>query len=165
MKNLRSLHPTPVQIFWLWQACSENVNSLTKVLHVQVTQQRIVESTANLDNISPRDEALMFAIYLSAMMSVTNEESLRVMGEPAHVCIERFTSAAQSALSNAGLLSSADMTLLQAFTLFIVGIRNPSAAKCSHFSPVIDTLTRRCSNHMAYDWFSREAGATTWPTS
>jgi len=119
---LSSFHPNPVRIFWLWQKYLDNVNSLVKILHVQTSQQMIIEASTDLTTVAPDVEALMFAIYSSALASISNQECQKTMGEPLDVLIERFTSLTQQALMNAGFLRSFSLTTLQAFVSFLVNL-------------------------------------------
>ena len=61
--ELRAMHPKPLIIFRLWQVFLDNINPLTKLIHAPTTQQRLLEASANLENISREWEALLFAIY------------------------------------------------------------------------------------------------------
>lgn len=85
-------------------------------------QQLIIEASSNLVHISPGMEALMFAIYLSAVMSLQEDECQKLMGEPAPVLIQRFSLSTQQALVNARFLKSVDIFTLQAFVLFLVSL-------------------------------------------
>ena len=118
--NLHSSHPQPLQIFKLWQTCLDNVNPLVKLFHAPTVQQMILEASGNLDKLSTSTEALMFAIYLCATMSLSEEECKSMMGKSRAAIVLRFANAAQQALVNAKVLQSSNMVVLQAFTLFLV---------------------------------------------
>lgn len=118
--SLTSSHPDPLQIFRLWQTCLDNVNPLAKVFHAPTVQKMIVEASSDLSNMIPSIEALMFAIYLSAVVSMTDEDCEKMMKESRSVQITKFSNAAQQALINAEFLKSSDLMVLQAFTLFLV---------------------------------------------
>jgi hypothetical protein len=113
-------HPTPVQIFKLWQIYLDNINPLVKVFHAPTVQQMILEATGHLDDVPKNVEALMFAIYSVAIPSMTDEECKAVLGEPQDRLAYRFRSAAQFALVNANVLKTNDIMVLQALTLFLV---------------------------------------------
>lgn len=133
LKPLASTHPTPVQIFLLWQTYLDNVNPLLKLFHAPTVQQTILDAASNLENMPQSTEALMFAIYFLSITSLRNNDCERIMGESRHVLLARFSNATQHALINAGLLKSSNMTVLQAFVLFLV-------------SPSFAMLARRCSS-------------------
>ncbi len=121
--SLAHLHPPPVQIFKLWQTFLDNVNPLTKIFHAPTIQLRILEASADLENIPKGLEALMFGIYATAVMSMGHSEwdvNFGEMGEARQIALTRYRKAAKLALSRAGLLRSSDMTILQAFVLYLV---------------------------------------------
>jgi hypothetical protein len=120
LKSLVSSHPTPVQIFLLWQTFLDNVNPLLKLFHAPTVQQSILDAATNLENIPQSTEALMFAIYLLSITSLRNNDCERIMGESRPVLFARYSVATQQALINAELLKSSDITVLQAFVLFLV---------------------------------------------
>jgi hypothetical protein len=122
LKPLVSSHPTPVQIFLLWQTCLDNVNPLLKLFHAPTVQQMILDAASNLENIPQSTEALMFAIYFLSITSLRNDDCERIMGESRPVLLARFSNATQQALINAELLKSSNMTVLQAFVLFLVSL-------------------------------------------
>lgn len=68
--DLRPLHPLPSQIPYMWQLYKENVDPIVKVIHVPSVDKLIKEARKNLDNLTPANEALMFAIYFAAIHSM-----------------------------------------------------------------------------------------------
>ena len=120
--NLRQLHPPPVQIFKMWQTFLDNVNPLIKIFHAPTIQQKILEASADLDNIPKGLEALMFGIYCTAVMSCNVQDWDTTFGHGVSkpTLLMRYQAAARQALSRAGLMRSSDMTILQAFVLYLV---------------------------------------------
>ncbi|KAI9740689.1 MAG: hypothetical protein M1818_004653 [Claussenomyces sp. TS43310] len=123
LRILSSQHPGPVQIFRLWQAFLDNVNPLVKLFHAPTVHQSILEATTDLSKISRDTEALMFSIYLSSVTSLTDDECRNIMGESRSVLLSTFSNAAQQALINAKVLRSTNLTVVQAFTLFLLSMR------------------------------------------
>lgn len=119
-QGIASLHPQPVQVFKLWQAFLDNVNPLSKVIHAPTVQVQILDATGNLDNLQPNTEALLFAIYTTAICSLSSDECESIMGEPKTDLFPRYLTATEQALSRAGFLESSDLVLLQAFVLLLV---------------------------------------------
>jgi hypothetical protein len=118
--RLRSLHPHPVQIFKLWLLYLANINPLVKLFHTPTVQQIISDASGNLDDIPRNVEALLFAIYCITIESLSDGDCITLLGQSKSAVSQRFRSCAQHALSNASLLKSSDLMVLQAFTLFIV---------------------------------------------
>lgn len=123
LETLRSSHPQPVHMFMLWQTFLDNVNPLVKLFHAPTVQQLILEASSNLDNIAASTEALMFAIYLCAVTSLRNGDCKRIVGASRNELLARFSNAAQQALINAEVLKTSNMVVLQAFTLFLLAMR------------------------------------------
>ena len=121
--ELRSVHPKPLIMFRLWQVFLDNVNPLTKIIHAPTTQQRLLDASANLEKITKEWEALMLAIYLSAIQSMSTDECQSIMGEKKGVLIRKYHLAVRSALLKANFTSSLDILLVQAFTLYLLSVR------------------------------------------
>ncbi|RDL39484.1 uncharacterized protein BP5553_03824 [Venustampulla echinocandica] len=129
-KNLALLHPPPVHLFMMWQTFLVNVNPLVKMFHAHTVQQTILDASADLENVSRPTEALMFSIYLLAVTSLGNEECETMFGESRAVLLGKYSHAAQQALINAKFLKSLNMATLQAFALYLLGVRrvyNPNS--------------------------------------
>lgn len=120
LQSLSPYHPEPVRIFKLWQAFVDNINPLVKLFHAPTVQQYILEASTVLHRVPPCIEALMFSIYLAAVMSLTDGECMTMMGEPRSTLLSRFSNAAQQAIINAELLKSTSIVVLQAFTIYLV---------------------------------------------
>jgi hypothetical protein len=119
--TLLPLHPDPIQIFKLWQVYLDNMNPLVKVFHAPTVQQLILEASGDLANMPRNVEALLFAIYCISSESLSDGECIAVLGQPKSSALRRFRHGAQCAFTNASLLKTSDLMVLQAFTLFAVG--------------------------------------------
>ncbi|KAE8442920.1 hypothetical protein EG329_002524 [Mollisiaceae sp. DMI_Dod_QoI] len=122
-KNLTLLHPDPVHIFRLWHVYLDNVNPLFKITHSPTVQQQIIEASSNLGDVTPAFEALMFAIYCSATLSMTEEECVSIFGEDRDTLILRYRNGCQQALINASFLRTSDLQVLTALFLYLLSIR------------------------------------------
>ena len=121
--DLMAMHPNPLIIFRLWQIFLDNVNPLIKIVHAPTTQRGLLDASADLKNISKEWEALIFAVYLSAIQSMSVNECETIMGEDKDILFRKYHSAAKSALLRANFTSSLDILLLQAFTLYLLAVR------------------------------------------
>ncbi|KAG9190382.1 hypothetical protein G6011_08470 [Alternaria panax] len=145
--NLLSLHPTPVQIFKLWQSYLRNIHPLVKICHTPTTQQLILDASDNLHSL-PRDtEALLFAIYCITVESLEEDECLLILGEPKGISTQRFRQGAQHALANANFLRSSSVMLLQAFTMFILSLQDYDARVIWIFSGIAQRIGQRIGLH------------------
>ncbi len=118
--SLSAFHPNPGQIFRLWQTFLDNVNPLIKVIHVPTVQQQLLEASENLEDVSKSMEALMFAIYSLAAISMSNIECESIFGETKNALITRYRNATRYALIAADFITTSDLVVLQAFVLFLV---------------------------------------------
>ena len=72
--DLRSCHPIPSHSTYLWSVYKENVEPLIKILHVPTVDAIMLDARRDLDKLSPGTEALVFAIYYSAVISLEPDE-------------------------------------------------------------------------------------------
>lgn len=118
--SVTSAHPSPIQMFQLWQVYISNVNPLLKITHTPTLQADIISASANPSKISRPLEALMFAIYFSAVTSLTEDEVQTMFGEDRSILLGRYHNATQQALVNAEFMKSTELAVLQAFFLYLV---------------------------------------------
>jgi len=130
-KDLSALHPPPVQIFRLWQTFLDNVNPLVRMFHAPTVQQTIIDVSGDLANIPRPTEALLFAIYLVAVISLRNDECESRFGEPRNKLLTRYSHGTQIALIKAKFLKSLNLNTLQALTLYLVSVLQSSFGSSS----------------------------------
>jgi hypothetical protein len=118
--SLRALHPQPAQISKLWQSFLDNINPLAKIIHAPTVQLKFVEAAGNLDNVPKSTNALMFAIYFSAVASMTETGCQVMLGESQSTLLRRYHAGAQKALVAAKFLRASDLAVLQALLIFLV---------------------------------------------
>ncbi|KAJ5465525.1 hypothetical protein N7530_009312 [Penicillium desertorum] len=123
-KVLTELHPSPLNIFKLWQAFLENVNPLTKIIHAPTVQQQILDAMSDLLKVSREIEALMFAIYCIALVSLQAEDVEESFGESKKALLSKCRRGAQLAFKNASLLRTSSSVVLQAFMLYLLCMRS-----------------------------------------
>ncbi|KAJ5426148.1 hypothetical protein N7465_001218 [Penicillium sp. CMV-2018d] len=121
---LTELHPSPLNIFKLWQAFLENVNPLTKIIHAPTVQQQILDAMSDLGKVSREIEALMFAIYCIALVSLQAEDVEKSFGESKKALLSKCRRGAQLAFKNASLLRTSSSVVLQAFMLYLLCMRS-----------------------------------------
>ena len=124
MVNMRSLHPSPSQIFILWEVFKENVDPLVRVLHRPTAKNILINASSNTDGLSRSAEALLFAIYYGAVVSLTPEQCQSLLGESKDTLSKRYRFGTEQALARAGFLNSSSLMLLQAFVFFLICVRH-----------------------------------------
>lgn len=119
--RLTALHPSPLDIFRLWQLFLNNVNPLIKLVHAPTVQQQILDASADLQGVPANTEALMFGVYSMSIASITTGECHAFFGRERGLLLAQYHAGARKALANASLLRSSDLVTLQAFALYLVG--------------------------------------------
>jgi Fungal specific transcription factor domain len=117
-------HPPAKHINQLWRAFLQNVNPLTKLVHVPSLQTAIEKAITNIERIPKGFEALMFAIYSIAVLSLTDEECKDTLGESRATLLPHYVGATRTALTRAGFMSSTSVVTLQALVIHILSIRD-----------------------------------------
>lgn len=118
--RITHLHPSPIQIFQLWQIYIDNVNPLLKVSHVPTLQTQIIKAGADLEKIPKPLESFMFNMYLIAVTSMIDDDVQTTFGETKTTLLGRYHKASQQSLVNSGFMRSNDLMALQAFFLYLV---------------------------------------------
>jgi len=121
-ESVAHLHPPAIQIFQLWQIYINNVNPLLRITHIPTVQGQIIEASARLEKTPKGVEALMFAIYLMAITSLEDSDVQKMFDETRTTMLGRYHTALQQALINAGFMRTNDITVLQAYMLYLVSI-------------------------------------------
>lgn len=133
-ESLSHFHPSSIQIFRLWEKFLDNVNPLVKIIHVPTVQRQLLEASVDLENVSRSFEALMFAIYASAITSLSNEECMELMNVPRQQLLKLYYKIAQQALTRAGIFATTDIIVLQAAVILFALVCQPAFIKfCIHF--------------------------------
>ncbi|KFZ11464.1 hypothetical protein V501_04749 [Pseudogymnoascus sp. VKM F-4519 (FW-2642)] len=117
-------HPPAEIIRQLWQTFIENVNPLMKVVHIPSLQTAMDKAISNIENIPRGFEALMFAIYHIAIISLTDDECKEVTGETRAILLRRYLAATKAALSRARFMSTSSIVVLQALAIHLISIRD-----------------------------------------
>ena len=64
-------------------------------------QSQILEVSADLESVPKNIEALLFAVYLCAVVSLNNKDCENILGDSRSTLMEKYSSAAQQAVVNA----------------------------------------------------------------
>ncbi|KAL9106885.1 MAG: hypothetical protein Q9227_008133 [Pyrenula ochraceoflavens] len=123
IQDLGGLHPNEATIHRLWHFFVENVNPLSKVLHIPTTHTMISEAARDIQNTPKNLEVLMFAIYACAVASLTIEECRREFGQERSRFLAKWLGAGRIALQNSRFLRTSDMMVLQGFVLYLLAAR------------------------------------------
>ncbi|KAF2830842.1 hypothetical protein CC86DRAFT_367496 [Ophiobolus disseminans] len=123
--NHRPRHPRPENMHQLWDIFVENVDPLSKVVHVLTLKPAFQKAAADPSGTIPRSfEALMFAIYSTAIMSLNDDECRRRFSEPHQTLLSLYTHATAAALSRAKFMGTTSLVVLQALVLHLLAVRD-----------------------------------------
>jgi hypothetical protein len=122
--SLLPYHPPTHLSVTLLNLFIENVLPLVHIFHMPTTEQWFWDSIVSLDTLDRNTEALLFAIYYSAVISMDEDQCLGVLGEPRSGSLDKFRFAVEQAMARANLLNTQSLILLQAAVLFLSGLRN-----------------------------------------
>ena len=118
--DFREEYPSPLHAFLLWQVFLQNVNPLSKIIHVPSVQDHIVDAASNYDTIPIPTLALLFSIYAAAVMSLDDQECQKKVRESKNCLLHRYLSATQRALVATSFMHSKNLIILQALAIFSV---------------------------------------------
>ncbi|KAF7555491.1 hypothetical protein G7Z17_g2113 [Cylindrodendrum hubeiense] len=118
--ELHLLHPEPRHIYRLWQTFVENVNPLTKIIHVPTLQRRILDASGDPANVSKPLSAILFAIYTLSVTSMSSADCQASFGETRGDLLTRYRAATVRALIAADFLTTKELEVLEAFYLFLI---------------------------------------------
>jgi hypothetical protein len=118
--NVEDFRPSAAQAFRLWQTFLERVNPLTKVIHVPSLQPKLVEATTDPASIPKNVEALLFSIYVMAVVSLNERECRQQLGCSKDEAYQRFSAGCRMALMRIGIMKTYDLVVLQALVLYLV---------------------------------------------
>ncbi|ETS77902.1 hypothetical protein PFICI_09964 [Pestalotiopsis fici W106-1] len=120
----KSRHPPPEGIQELWKIFIENIDPLTKVLHVPSLWPAVNKAANNIEVIPRAFEALMFAIYSAAVMSLGDDECKSRLNAPRKTLLSRYIAATKRALARAKFMGSTNLVVLQALALHLLSVRD-----------------------------------------
>ncbi|PKS05100.1 hypothetical protein jhhlp_008467 [Lomentospora prolificans] len=104
----------------------ERVDPIFKILHRPSVTLHLIQSKSYLDYEPehPAVVALDTAIFYCAICTMNEEECASALGSGKKALLPKFRSSAEIALIRVGLVSTKDITVLQAFLLFLVATRS-----------------------------------------
>lgn len=123
--DLRQFRPLPSQVPFLLDIFSENVNLICSIVHMPTITKMLREKrTIDMSHLSPSDEALMFSIYYAAVTSMEEEDVIANFGSTTKRELNlKFRLGLEHALTRADFLTHPNLTLVQAFVIFLLLLR------------------------------------------
>lgn len=122
--SLLSYHPSLPQAVNLFAIFTENVSPVIRLFHMPSLSKTYWDSIASLESLDKNTEALLFAIYYSTTISLSDQDCLSLLGLTRDAATEKYRFSVEQALARADLLNTHSMVLLQAAVLFLSALRN-----------------------------------------
>lgn len=118
---------SPAVVAQLYDVYDRQVDPIVKITHRQTLKAYLVDQKGFLgfDLCDPRPAALRAAVCYSAVASMTEQQCQAAFGCPKLKVLPEFRDACDVALNKASLLTSREMTVLQAFVLYLVSSLSP----------------------------------------
>lgn len=119
-QNLRDYHPSPgvMQLMWDYYVC--NVDILVKVLHKPTVDALILDATREHEYLSASTDALLFAIWLGTVTTMTSEQCKCLLRKDRSSLRQHYQFALEQALARAGWMTTQETVVLQALVLYMV---------------------------------------------
>src|SRR6185436_15612239 len=99
-------HPSADRIRKLWEIYMDSIDPLTKIIHVSTIRPAIEKAAADTGAIPRSFEALMFAIYSAAIMSLNEAECQQCFSSPRTPLLTHHIRLTEAALSRAHFMST-----------------------------------------------------------
>ncbi|KAL2129775.1 hypothetical protein VTI74DRAFT_7309 [Chaetomium olivicolor] len=104
----------------LWTTYVERVEPLWKILYIPSTARVVEAISQEPAKASKADECLLFAVYHSATVSMTEEECIAKFRVSRAALLQHYYFAARQALVNAAFLKTTEIAVMQALVLFLL---------------------------------------------
>ncbi|KAF2705578.1 hypothetical protein K504DRAFT_439853, partial [Pleomassaria siparia CBS 279.74] len=122
--DLREFQPLPSQVPFLLDVFAENVNFVVQIVHMPTVTKMVREMrTGGTTHLTPSNEALLFSIYYAAITSMEDDDVMTNFGSSKTYLSLKFRLGLEHALAKADFLNAPDLTLVQAFALFLGLVR------------------------------------------
>lgn len=120
---LSQYHPTAEAAMIMWNTYTDNVEPITRILHVPSSAATIERVARAPELADARDKCLAFAIYHFAVFSMTEADCVEKLSQSRSDLMSAYHFATRQALVNASFLKTTDLAVLQAFVLFLLPSR------------------------------------------
>ncbi|KAI1323304.1 hypothetical protein F5Y16DRAFT_403606 [Xylariaceae sp. FL0255] len=124
LSSSHDFHPLPSQIPFLLDIFSDNVNLIVQIVHMPTIRKLVRPSRGGTTvQLTPVNEALLFAIYYAAITSMEEEDVTSNFGSPKKELNLKYRLGLEHALAKADFLNVPDIGLVQAFAIFLFLVR------------------------------------------
>jgi len=122
--DLLTCHPPASHAPHLWATYQDRVEPILKILHVPTMDEIMKVARQTPERLSRGHEALVFAVYFSAVVAMEPGELLAEFNADKETLLRQYRFALEVALARANFLFTSELAVLQAFTLFLIVVRS-----------------------------------------
>ncbi|KAJ6006247.1 hypothetical protein N7451_004191 [Penicillium sp. IBT 35674x] len=147
-QSLYSYHPEPSQASDLFEIFKENVVPLVHIFHMPTLIPICWQAFSLPETLDCNTEALMFAIYYSAIISMNTHQCEDILRLSRTAALKHYHFAMKHAIARANILNTQSTVLLQAVVLFLSALRNEDASRtCWSLTALIFHAARAMGLH------------------
>ncbi|KAF7543123.1 hypothetical protein G7Z17_g10996 [Cylindrodendrum hubeiense] len=122
--SLLDYHPSLPHAIAILNIFTQNVLPLVHIFHMPTTTRMYWDAIVSLDSLNRNTEALLFAIYYSAVISMDSDQCMSILGTTRKSALDKYRLAIEQALTRANFLNTQSIILLQAAVVFLSALRN-----------------------------------------
>lgn len=140
-------HPTPFDASQLWSIYCDNIHPISKMVDRPATQ-RLIRQVANGTQVTIADHALLFAVYSSALATISPEQCMTAFNKSHANMQAELWGGARYWLHRAHFWKTQDFRVLQAFVVFLSCL-HPSVdpRSIATFTATADRIAKRLGLH------------------
>lgn len=128
-QSLRAYHPPLSQSVALFEIFKQRIAPLVHIFHMPTLVASYWDAVASPESLDRNTEALLFAIYYSAVISMESQQCEEVLGFSRAAAVKHYQFAVEQAMARANLLNTQSVVLIQAVVLFLSALRNEDASR------------------------------------
>lgn len=128
-QSLRAYHPPLSQSVALFEIFKHSVAPLVHIFHMPTLVASYWDAVASPESLDRNTEALLFAIYYSAVISMESQQCEELLGFSRAAAVKHNQFAVEQAMARANLLNTQSVVLIQAVVLFLSALRNEDASR------------------------------------
>ncbi|KAI1166086.1 fungal-specific transcription factor domain-containing protein [Nemania serpens] len=106
-----------------------------------------MDAAADITKVPLAYQALLFSIYTTAVISLTSQEAVQLLGTTREEALNRFTRGTKLALTRSNFMKNYNMTILQALLLYMVSLTGPVE---NHSIWIMSGTVMRIAQKMGY---------------
>lgn len=128
--DLSVSHPTQPTASVLWDAFSQRVNPLVRIIFSwSLSYWRSASTDQHLQKqLDDSEHALLFSLYLVSTTSLSEEECEEELHQPKATLMSKYQVLCEEALARTNILCITDITVLKALTIYMVSLPSTKPA-------------------------------------